>query len=147
MSFARHLYALIFYLYGLVCHPYATRMHSYVILVSLLCTPMSSLCHSYVLVCNPYVTGMYSYVIRMSLVCTRMSSVCYSYVLVCYPYVTHMWFYCEPFVIPIIKFDKRTIFLFFLLNIMPNSLETVLDVRRFFVRISVTKNDGAVKII
>ena len=110
-------------------------------------TRMSSVCHSYVLVCHPCVTRMYSYVIRMSLVCTRMSSVCYSYVLVCYPYVTHMWFYYKPFVIPIIKFDKRTIFLFSLLNIMPNSLETVLDVRRFFVRISMTKNKGAVKII
>ena len=140
MLFACHFYALMFYLYVLVCRSYDSPMYSYVICMSLVCTRMSSVCHSYVLVCHPYVT-------RMSLVCTRMSSVCYSYVLVCYPYVTHMWFYYEPFVIPIIKFDKRTIFLFFLLNIMPNSLETVLDVRRFFVRISVTKNEGAVKII
>ena len=48
--------------------------------MSLACTRMSSVCHSYVLVCHPYVTRMYSYVIRMSLVCTRMLSVCHSYV-------------------------------------------------------------------
>ena len=59
----------------------------------LVCTRMSSVCHSYVLVCLPYVTGMYSYFIRMSLVCTRMSSVCHSYVLVCHPYVTRMYSY------------------------------------------------------
>ena len=52
-----------------VCHPYVTRMYSYVIRVSLVCTRMSPVCHSYVLVYHPYVTRMYSYVIRMSLVC------------------------------------------------------------------------------
>ena len=57
-------------------------MHSYVTLISLVCTRMSSVCHSYVLVC-----------IRMSLVCTRMSSVCHSYVLVCHRYVTRMYSY------------------------------------------------------
>ena len=66
----------------------------------LVCTRMSSVCHSYVLVCLPYVTGMYSYFIRMSLVCTRMSSVCHSYthtyVLACHPCVTRVWFYHEP---------------------------------------------------
>ena len=82
--------------------------HSYVIRTSLVCTRMSSVCHSYVtrmpsvcysyvLLWHPYVTHMYSYVIRMSLECTRMSSVCHSYVLVCHPYVTRMWFYHEPF--------------------------------------------------
>ena len=98
--------------------------HSYVILVSLVCTRMPFVCDSYVLVYHPYVTRlysyvirmslvctlclpyvpvchlyvtcMYSYVIRMSLICTRMSSVCHSYVLVCHPYVTRMWFYHEP---------------------------------------------------
>ena len=49
MSFASHLYALVFYLYVLVCHSYVTRMYS--------CA----------LVCHPYVTRMYSYVIRMLL--------------------------------------------------------------------------------
>ena len=58
---------------SLVC----TRMYSYVIRMSLVCTRMSSVCHSYV--------------IRMSLVCTRMSPVCHSYVLVCHPYVTRMY--------------------------------------------------------
>ena len=78
--------------------------HSYVIRTSLVCTRMSSVCHSYVtrmpsvcysyvLLWHPYVTHMYSYVIRMSLVCTRMSSVCHSHVLVCHPYVTRMYSY------------------------------------------------------
>ena len=52
-----------------VCHPYITRMYSYFIRMSLVCTRMSSVCHSYVLLCHPHVAGMYSYVIRMSLVC------------------------------------------------------------------------------
>ena len=42
---------------------------SHVIHMSLVCTRMSSVSHSYVLVCHSYVTRMYSYVIRMSLVC------------------------------------------------------------------------------
>ena len=85
----------------LVCHPYVTRMYSYVIRMSLVCNPMSFVCHSYVLVCHPYVTRMYSYVIRMS-------SLCHSYVLVCHPYVTRMCSYvtvshsyvliCHPYV-------------------------------------------------
>ena len=64
--------------YLLVCHPYVTGMYSYVIrmslvcthaiLMPLLCTRMSSVCHWYVFVSHPYVTHMYSYVIRMSLV-------------------------------------------------------------------------------
>ena len=63
MTFACHLYALIFYLfvcqlYVLVCHLHVTCMYSYVIRVSLVCTRMSTVCHS-----------MDSYVIRMSLVC------------------------------------------------------------------------------
>ena len=58
---------------------------TYVIRMSLVCTPMASVCHWYVLVCHPYVTHMYSH-----------SSACHSYVLVCHPYVTRMWFYHEP---------------------------------------------------
>ena len=85
---------------SLVCHPYITRIYSYVIRISLLCTRMSSVCHSYVLVCHVYVTRMasvcHSYVIRMSRVCTRMSPVCHSCVLICHPYVTRLWFYHEP---------------------------------------------------
>ena len=63
--------------------------HSYVIRMSLVCTPMSFvctcmlsvchsyvlLCHSYVLVCHPYVTSMYSHVICMSLVCHSLAAV------------------------------------------------------------------------
>ena len=78
-----------------VCDAYVTRIYSYVIRMSLVCTRMSSICHlhvpvchSYVLVCHPYVTRMYSYVIRMSLVRTRISSV-----------VTRMWFYHGPQII------------------------------------------------
>ena len=82
MSFACHLYALIFYL-----------MYSYVLLMSVVCTCMSPVCHSYVLVCHPCVTRMYSYVIRMSLVCTHMSFVCHSYVLVCNLHVTCIYSY------------------------------------------------------
>ena len=47
----------------LSCHPYATRMYSYVI-------RMSSVCHSYVLRCHPYVTRTYLHVTRVSLVCS-----------------------------------------------------------------------------
>ena len=68
---------------SLVCHSYVTRMYSYVICMSL--------------VCHPYVTRMYSYVFRVSLVCSRMVSVRHSYVLVCRSYVlTRMLFYHEP---------------------------------------------------
>ena len=82
MSFACHPYVTRI---SLVCHPYVTRMYSYVIRMSLVCTRMSSVCHSYVL-----------YVTRMSLACTRMSFVCHSYVLVCHPCDTRMCFYHEP---------------------------------------------------
>ena len=70
--------------------PHVIHTYSCVILMSLVCTRTSSVCHSYVLVCHPYVTRIYSYVICMSLVCVRMSSVCHSYVLVCHPYVPRM---------------------------------------------------------
>ena len=60
----------------LVCHQYVTRIYSNTIRMSLVCTRISFVfhsyvlvCHSDVLVCHPYVTHMYSYVIRMSLVC------------------------------------------------------------------------------
>ena len=61
--------------YVLACHPYVTRIYSYVISMSLVCIR---------------VTCIYSYVIRMSLVCIRMSSICHLYVFVCHPYVTRM---------------------------------------------------------
>ena len=84
----------------LVCHQYVTRIYSNTIRMSLVCTRISFVfhsyvlvCHSDVLVCHPYVTHMYSYVIRMSLVCTRMPSVCHSYVLVYHSYVTRMYTY------------------------------------------------------
>ena len=78
---------------SLVCHPYVTCMYSYVMRMSLVCTCMSFVCHSYVLVCHSYVTRMYSYVIHMSLLCTRMSFVCHLYLLVCHSYVTRMYLY------------------------------------------------------
>ena len=78
MSFACHSYVI-------VCHSYVVCIISYVIRMSVVCTCMSFvrhsyvlIRHSYVLVCHPYVTHMYSYVLCMSLVCTRMSSVCHS---------------------------------------------------------------------
>ena len=37
MSFACNLYALIFYLYVLVCHSYVSRLYSYIICMSLVC--------------------------------------------------------------------------------------------------------------
>ena len=70
--------------YVLVCHPNVTRMYSYVIRMSLVCTRMSYVCQEYVLICHPYVTRIYSYVIRTSLVCTPMSYVCQQYVLICH---------------------------------------------------------------
>ena len=110
ISFARHFYALIFYLNVLVCHSYVSRLYSYVICMSLVCTRMSSVCHSSVtrmyscvirvsLLCTRMPSVCHSYVLtclRMSLVCARMSSVCHSYVLVCHPYVIRRWFYHEP---------------------------------------------------
>ena len=60
---------------------YVTRMYLYSIHMSLVCTRVSFLYHSYVIVCYPYVTRMYSYVICMSLICTHMSSLCHSYVI------------------------------------------------------------------
>ena len=55
---------------SLVCHSYVTRVYSYVILMSLVCTCMTFICHSYVLVSNV-----------ISLAYTRISSVCHSYVI------------------------------------------------------------------
>ena len=83
MSFACYLHVTFmrsFFIY----------MYSYVIRMSVVCTPMSSACHSYVLVCN-----------GMSLGCTRMSSVCQSRLLVCHLHVTRMYSYvlvCHPYV-------------------------------------------------
>ena len=93
----------------------------YVICMSLVCTHMSSVSHSYVLGFmvkpqtsdirmaykyirvtyrwntstyrwHPYVTHKCLYVMHMSLVCTFMSSVCHPYVLVCHPYVTRVYY-------------------------------------------------------
>ena len=79
--------------------------------MSFVCTPMSSVCHSYVLVCDPdvtriywcairmslvchqSVTRMYSHVIHRSFVCTRMTSVCHSYIIRMYSYVIRMYSY------------------------------------------------------
>ena len=124
MSFACHSHVICMRSFFIYMYTYAIRMsvvctrissvrHSYVLVcngMSLACTRVSSafhshvlLCHSYVLVCDPYVTLMHSYVIRMSLVCTRMSSVCHSYVLLCHSYVTCMWFYHEPSLLVLIE--------------------------------------------
>ena len=91
MSFACYLIRM-----PVVCTRMSSACHSYVLVCHPYITHMyslSSVCHSHVLVCHPYITHMYSYVIRMSLACTRMSSVCHSYVLVCHPYVTCMYSY------------------------------------------------------
>ena len=93
MSFVCHSNVTRIYSYAIrksrVCSrmcSYIICMYSYAIRMSLVCTRMLSVCHSYVLVCQPYFTRIYWYVIRMSLVCARMSSACHSYV----------WFYHEP---------------------------------------------------
>ena len=57
-------------------------------LVVLVCTCMSSVCHS-------YVTHLYSYVIRMSLVYTGMSLICTRMSPVCHSYVVLPWTMCE----------------------------------------------------
>ena len=67
---------------------YFICMYSYAIRMSVVCTHISSVCHSYVLC-----TRMSSVCIRMPSVCTRMSSLCHSYVLACHPYVTHIYLY------------------------------------------------------
>ena len=100
--------------YVLVCHPYITRMYSYVIRMLVVCTSMSSVCHLYVLICHPYDTRMYSKVIYMSLICTHMPSVCHSYVFVCHQYVTRMYSYvtCMSLVVlpwTSVKMDKWTL--------------------------------------
>ena len=81
-------------LYVLLCHPYVTRLYSYIIRMSLVCTRIPSICHSYVLVCHPYVTRMYAYIIRIFIVCTRMSLVCHPYVTRMYSYVICMLLVC-----------------------------------------------------
>ena len=42
-------------------HPYVTRMYSHIICISLECTRMSPVFHSYVLVCHPYLTRLWFY--------------------------------------------------------------------------------------
>ena len=119
MSFVCHSYNICFYSYvtriPFVCHSYVftyvIRMYPNVIHISLVCTPVSSVCYSYLLVCHVaplvytrlswygthmcsyvvYATRMYSNVIGMSLVCTGVSSVCHSYVVIYHPHVTRMY--------------------------------------------------------
>ena len=81
------LYFIYMYMYGihmsLVCTRMSSVYHSYVLVcdgMSLVCTRMSSVYHSYVLVCD-----------GMSFVCSGMSSVFHSHLLVCYLYVTRMY--------------------------------------------------------
>ena len=57
-------------------------MYSCVICISLICTRMSLVCHSYVTRVYSYIICMYSYVILMSLVCTCMTFIYNLYVLV-----------------------------------------------------------------
>ena len=94
------LYFIYMYMYGirmsLVCTRMSSVYHSYVLVcdgMSLVCTGISSVFHSHLLVCYLYVTRMYSHVIRISLVCTRMLFIYHSYLLVCHPYVTRMYLY------------------------------------------------------
>ena len=99
----------------LLCHLYATRMYSYIICISLICSgvhgktadewhtdgiqihksdirmkykyiEMTSICHSYVLVCYAYVTSM-------SLLCHLYVTHMCLYLLVCHAYFTHMYLY------------------------------------------------------
>ena len=77
-----------------VCHSYLTRMYSYVIRVSLACTRMSSVCHSHVLVCHSYVLVCHPCATRMHLYVIRMPLVCTSMSSVCHSYVLA----CHPYV-------------------------------------------------
>ena len=74
---------------------YFIYMYSYAIRISVVCTRMSSVCHSYV--------------ISTLLTCTRMSSVYHSYVLVCHPWsVCHSHvFVCHPYVTPMYSYVIR----------------------------------------
>ena len=77
---------------SLICTRLSSVCHSHVIRMSLICTRMSFVCHSYVLVCHPHITLMSSVCHSYVLVCTLMSLIC----TLCHPYVTRMWFYHEP---------------------------------------------------
>ena len=86
---------------SLVRHSYVTHMYLYVTRMCLYITCMYSYVICITLVCSRMSSVCHWYVLvcnGMSLVCTRMSSVCHSYVLVCHPYFTRMWFYHEPWV-------------------------------------------------
>ena len=99
MSFVCESYVLVIRM-SLACTCVSYVRHSYGLVLnsmSLVCTLMSFACHSFVLIGHPYLNCMYSYIVCMSLACTRISSLCNSYVLVCHPYVTRAWFYHEPF--------------------------------------------------
>ena len=77
---------LILFFFWTACHLHVTHMYLYVMHMSLVCTRMSFVYHSYVI-------RMSLLCIRMSFVCTRMSFVLRSYVLVCHLYVTRMYSY------------------------------------------------------
>ena len=98
MSFVCHSYNICFYSYvtriPFVCHSYVftyvIRMYPNVIHISLVCTPVSSVCYSYLLVCH-VAPLLYT---RLSWYGNRMCSyvvVCHSYVLECHRYVTRMY--------------------------------------------------------
>ena len=55
MSSVCHSYVIVY------THPYVTCMYSYVIRMSLVCTRMSPVFHSYILVYHPYVTHLWFY--------------------------------------------------------------------------------------
>ena len=80
------------------CHSYVTCMclyfifmYSHAIRMSLMCTLISSICHSCVLLYHLYVTRLNSYVMVCHPYVTRMSIVFHSHLLVCHPYVTRMY--------------------------------------------------------
>ena len=77
---------------SLICTRMSSLCHSYVLLcngVSLVCTRMSSACHSYVLVYHLCVARMYSHVTCMY----SHVMICHSYALTCHTYVTRMHSY------------------------------------------------------
>ena len=99
-NYQKILKKITLFFFRTACHPFVTRMSfvCHVILMSLVCTRMPSVCHSCILVCHPYVNRIYPYVIRVSLVCTHMSSVCVTRMRfyprmssVCHSYVVLAW--------------------------------------------------------
>ena len=125
MSLIRHSYVTPMCWYFILC----AAMYWYAIYMSLVCTGMSSVCHSYVLVCN-----------GMSLICTCTSfvchsyvvyvTVCHSYVLVCHPYVSRMQFYHELIQIDIFKIlNFKRLFVFLLQRLSQHQYFTLVQVQ------------------